>query len=533
MKKSLIKLLSLALVIALACSLFAACGEKEEPASTTTTETTTDNSSTTTTTDNTQTSTTETAPAKDTIVVATANEPPMLHPYDHNATAANYMNNLTFSTLFRSNVDTLEPEPSLVDTYEIVDDTTWRFKLHEGIKFHNGETMTAEDVKATMEWMRDFPYTSMYSSFWKEVTVEDDLTFVIVTNTPYAKTLYDLTAYKIVPKSLIDSGNDFNANPCGSGPYKFVKWNLGDNLEFEAFEDYFEGAPAIPKMTWRIIPEGASRTIALEAGEIDFIVEVETNDLARLKENKDITLVQKVGTQYNYMMINNERAPFNNADFRHAMNCAIDKAAVAQVALSGAGTGIYGLTPMVFAGYSEENIDAYNVEKAKEYLEKSGIDPKTVNFNCICSDDTKRRAGEVIQASLQELGITMNLESMDLATYLSTTTDGNYDAALGNYTSSNLMSLIEGIYYSKSIGGSNRSRLNDAQVDELYVKATQTLDADERTALLEQCSARLNEVCTQVPTYQADTIRAYNANLQGVGVSASGGTYWQYVSWGN
>ena len=468
---------------------------------------------------------------RDSIVIATANEPPMLHPYDHNATAANYMNDLTYGTLFRSNVDTLEPEPNLVESYEILSDTEWEFKLREGVKFHNGETLTTEDVVATMNWMREFPYTSMYSSFWEKVEIKDDLTFVITTKAPYAKTLYDLGSYKILPKSLIESGHDFNAEPIGTGAYKFVKWTLGDSLEFEAFEDFWEGEPPIKHMTWRIIPEGSSRTIALEAGEIDYIVEVETNDLSRLEADEKVTLVQKTGTQFNYMMINNTRHPFDNQNFRHALNCAIDKAAVAQVALSGAGTGVYALVPSVFAGYSEENIDKYDLEMAKKYLEESGIDPSTVSFNCICSDDTKRRAAEVIQAALQELGITMNLESMDLATYLSTTTDGNYDAALGNYTSSNLMSLIEGIYYSKSIGGSNRSRLNDSEVDALYVLATNTLDEAERVKILEKCSARLNDLCTQIPTYQADTIRAYNKDLENVKISASGGIRWQYVAW--
>src|SRR5699024_1611298 len=100
----------------------------------------------------------------------------------------------------------------------------------------------------------------------------------------------DLASHYVLPKSLLDSGEDISANPVGTGPYKFVKWTLGDSVEFEAFEDYWEGAPAIKKLTYRIIPEGSSRTIALEAGEIDFIVEVETNDLTRLEETEGITV---------------------------------------------------------------------------------------------------------------------------------------------------------------------------------------------------------------------------------------------------
>ena len=511
--KKFAKYLSLLLAMLMAFSLMAACGgDEDKPADD-------------------QQGEEQQGEVKDSIVIATANEPPMVHPYDHNATAASYMNGLTFNTLFNTDVETLEPIPGLVKEYEILSDTEWLFTLHEGVKFHNGETLTSDDVIATFHWMREYTYTSMYSVFWKTIEKVDDLTFKVVTNTPYAKTLYDLTSYKIVPASLIESGHDFNKEPIGTGPYVFKEWDLGNSITFEAFEDYYEGTPAIKNMTWRIIPEGASRTIALEADEIDYIVEVETNDLARLKEMEGVTVVQKTGTQYNYMMVNNEVHPFDNEAFRKGCNSAIDKAAVAQVALSGAGTGVYGLTPSVFAGYSEENIQSYDPEAAQKYFDESGLDLSTVSFSCICSDDTKRRAAEVIQAALGEYGITMEIESMDLATYLSTTTDGNYQAALGNYTSSNLMSLIEGIYYSKSIGGSNRSRLNDAKVDELYISATQTLDDAERTALLEQCSARLNEVCTQIPTYQADMIRAYDSNLEGVAINASGGIYWQYVSW--
>ena len=86
-------------------------------------------------------------------------------------------------------------------------------------------------------------------------------------------------------------------------------------------------------------------------------------------------------------------------------------------------------------------MDSYDLDLAKQYIEASGIDPTTVEFSIICSDDVKRRSGEVIQANLKELGITVNLESMDLATYLSTVADGDFDAAIGGYTSTNMMSV--------------------------------------------------------------------------------------------
>lgn len=518
MKKSVIKLLCLAMVFTLSFALIAGCGGSS--------------TDTTTTTDSGKTDTTTTAQNRDDVIIATANEPPTMAPHQHSAVAGGYMNILTHNTLLKTNVDTLEPEACLVESWENLSDKEWKLNLRHGVKFHNGEEMKAADVKASMEYARQYAsFTNTYSSFWDKIEIVDDYTVIITTKEVYAKTLYDLASHYVLPKSLLDSGADINSNPIGTGPYKFVKWTLGDNITFEAFEDYWEGAPAIKNLTYRIIPEGSSRTIALEAGEVDFVVEVDNNDLSRLESDEGISVINETGTSFNFMVINNDRAPFNNQDFRHALNCAINKDALVEVALNGAGTGNYTQTPVIFAGAASEVTDKYDLEMAKQYLEKSGVDPKTVTFSCICSDDVKRRCGEVIQANLAELGITMNLESMDLATYLSTAADGDFDACIGGYTATNMMSFIEGKFTAKQIGGSNWSRTSDTKIDELYKKATETLDADERNKTLTECANYINELCPQVPTYGANVTRAYNSNLEGIKVSASNTLYWQYVSW--
>jgi len=521
------KFLSLVLVIVLALSLFAACGSKEEtkPAET-------NNQQSTDTTKPADTTPASTTPARDDVIIATANEPPTMAPHLHSAVAGGYMNILTHNTLLRSNIDTLEMEPQLIESWEVLDDHTWQFKLRDGVKFHNGHVLDTEDVKASMEFAREQQsFTSTYTNFWDSIEIVDNLTFNVHTKEVYAKTLIDIGSHYALPKELLDQGNDFNANPVGTGPYKFVKWTLGDKIEFEAFEDYYEGAPAIKHLTYRIIPEGSSRTIALEAGEIDFIVEVDNNDLPRLESDEGITVINKTGTSFNFLVLNNERPPFDNADFRHAINCAVNKDALVAVALNGAGTGNYTQTPVVFPGHASEIPDKYDVELAKQYLEKSGVDPKTVSFSCVCSDDVKRRCGEVIQAALAELGITMNLESMDLATYLSAAADGSLEACIGGYTSSNMMSFLEGKFTSKQIGGSNWTRTNDPKIDQMYSDATKILDADERNAALTELCNYINELCPQCPTYGANVTRAYNSNLQGLDVSASGTLRWQYVSW--
>ena len=241
--------------------------------------------------------------AKDSIVIATMGETPSLSPTEHNAVAGSYMNLLTYNTLFSSDMD-MQPQPDLAESYENVDESTWHFKIKEGVKFHNGDTMTVDDVVASLQWAQGFAEVNLYNKNFVSISKVDDSTVEIKTDGPDAMVLLNLCHHgnAIVPKKLIDEGHDFNTAPIGTGPYKLVEWKRGDSLTFEAFDDYFLGAPKIKNMTWKIIPEGSSRTIALEAGEIDMIIEVEAMDGDRLKENSDITVLQYNDTSHNWLI---------------------------------------------------------------------------------------------------------------------------------------------------------------------------------------------------------------------------------------
>ena len=467
------------------------------------------------------------------VVIATANEPPTMAPHQHNAVAGGYMNILTHNYMFKTNIDTLAPEPGLIESWENISDTEWILHVREGVKFHDGSDLDAEDIIASMQYAKDHStYTSTFTQFYKSVEKVDDMTVKVTTNEAYAKTLYDLASHAILPSELIAQGDDaIAATPIGTGPYKFVKWNLGDSIEFERFDEYWEGQPAIEKLTYRIIPEGSSRTIALEAGEIDFIVEVDNNDMKRIEETEGLAVVNKTGTSFNFLVLNNERHPFDNKDFRHFMNCAVDKDALVMVALNGYGTGNYTQTPVVFEGAATVVPDKYDKELAQKHLDASGIDPTTVSFSCICSDDVKRRCGEVIQAQLAEFGVTMTLESMDLATYLDVAGTGDFDTCIGGYTTNLMLNLIEGKFTEKQIGGSNWSRTVDPKIDEMYYDAVGTLNDAERNAKLTELANYINEVCPQVPTYGQNVTRAYNDDLVGINVSATNTLYWGSVSW--
>lgn len=536
--KKYAKVLALVLAIAMMAGCFAACNKTENTETKTDTNT---NTETQTPTNNLETTTGPVednvdrhyAVDKDTVVICTADETPSVTSFGHNAVAGDYVNTLTYNGLMTLD-KSLAPVCDLAESYETTEQADgsmlWTFKLKQGVKFHDGTEMHAEDVVASLNNAKTCPDVAQYASKYDNVTAVDEYTVTMTTAGPSAALLYDLAHHGnyIVPKALLENGNDFNSNPIGTGPYKFVEWKISEQLSFTANEDYFdkENAPKIKNVIWKIIPEGSARTIALESHEVDYIIELDSNDAVNVEANEDLSLLNVDSVSHNWLCINNEVAPFDNQLVRKAMNCAINKEDVVTVALNGYGIVAPGQTPKGQLGFDGTDYDMYDVELAKQYAEQSGVDLNGVKFSVICSNDTKRRAGTVIQENLKTvLGMEVELESMDLATYLSETAAGHFEGFIGGYTSNDMMSFLVGVYHSSNIGASNKTRTNDPHLDELIDKACATVDNAEREQVLMETSRYLNGLCCQIPLYQDSTLSACNKYLQNMYITG-GGTFW-------
>lgn len=467
---------------------------------------------------------------KDTIVIATADETPSLSSSGHNAVAGDYVNQLTYNGLFRLNRE-LNPVPDLVKEYTVEkdekgEDSIWVMTLNEGIKFHDGSIVTSDDVIASLEAAKTHPEVRTYTTSSVKFEKVDDLTFKIFTDGASSALLYDLSHHGnyILPKALIESGNDFNTNPIGTGAYKFVEWTRGEQLKFTAHEDYFnpERAAKIKNIVWKIIPEGSSRTIALESGEIDYIIELDSTSIDSLKSNSSVAVMEIPSVSHNWLTINNEKAPFDNVHVRKALSSAINRDDIITVALNGAGIPTKGQTPEGLLGFSAEGFDNYDLEAAKAHMAEWGGDPSTIVLDIICSNDTKRRAAEVVQANLKEIGINVTLSSMDLATYLSETAAGNFTGFIGGFTANDMVGFIKGVFHSDNINASNKTRTKNPELDALIMKSAKTVDQEARRLVLEDASKLLNKECYQVPIYQNYQISAHKANLDNTFISAGG-----------
>lgn len=461
------------------------------------------------------------------INIAIASEPATLHPFDHSAVVCGYMNQMTYNKLFTTDVMTLEPVPELVESYTCSDDgLTWDFTLRKGVRFHDGSEMTAADAVASLEYASTFAYCTRYTTFWSTLEQTGDYTFRLTTEKPYSLALYDLTsnAACVLPKALIDEGHDFSAEPVGTGPYIFEERRMGDSVSFIKNDDYFDAGhiPTIDRMTWKVIPEGSSRTIGLETGELDLVIDVDQNDVKRLESEDGISVTSLAGTRISFMVMNSQRAPFDNISFRKAVNAAVDRSAVLAVAAGDMGEISISPNPQVFAGSTLENTTDYSPELASKYLEESGIDPESVTFTCLCYTDETRRAAEVIQGYLGQLGITMEIESMDFAAFLSNMLDGNFDCAVAGYSSTNMLTYMKGLWHSGSIGASNAARVIDPELDSLIELAETQLDDAARTETLLEICRRTNDLSLLLPLYTSSVTRAYSDRLGGVAVGPSG-----------
>jgi len=469
------------------------------------------------------------------LIMAVQSETPSIAPARHTSLVGHFKNVMTHNGLFRLHYEALDPIPDVVSSWRALSDTQFEFTLYEGIMFHNGEELTAYDFVASFEYARSYPYAVTVHASIAHAEAIDSHTLLIDTGEPNAMLFFDLAHHGnwAMPRSLIEAGHDFTANPVGSGPFVFDHWNFGDSIHFVRNDDFFdaERAAHIPYVTWRIIPEGSSRTIALETGEVDYIVEVAFPDIPRLRDNDNITVFERPGLTFHLMNMNNTRFPFDNIHVRHAIDMALDREAMVLASLDGFGVVNWQTTPPMFPGSSSENIRSFDPEGAKALLAEHGIDPASIGFEMAVTTEEQRRRAEVAQANLAEIGIPTSVTMMDFATQLSLSQAGELEAHFGAFTASNILSFMRGTMHSSSIGAQNGSRIDNPELDRLIDLAIATTDEAQRTAILYEATALSNEFLGTVPTSMNILVRAFSSSLNAPEIAPNGFMFLNRVYW--
>lgn len=465
------------------------------------------------------------APAveKTDISIALSADITSLDPQGHNDTKSERVSFLLFNRLFRLNTD-FEVVPDLAESWEQPSETEWVIKIKEGVKFHDGSEMTAEDVKFSLERSQEMPKVQHVLSEVESVEVVDTYTVKITTKVAFAPFLYTLVhaGASIVPMDYVESGDEF-ANPIGSGPYTFVEWVSGDKVSVKKNPDYFDAdnMGQSEMITFKVIPEGTSRTIALETGEVDIVDEVTTIDIPKVEDASDLTLYSKPSTRIDYFGMNTQMAPFDDPLVRQAFNYAIDKEAVMIVAINGAGTPAGSVLAPTMLGYKAADYE-YNPEKAKELLAQAGY-ADGFEMTIGASGDERKLMAEVIQANLIEVGITANIEMYEWGTFIDTLMAGDEQSFVLGWTSNpDPDSTLTPLFYSGSVGGMNMTRLVNEDVDNLIISAREELDLNTRIEIYNKMHETIMQEPPMVPLFVKNNNVGANSALKGVELSPQG-----------
>jgi peptide/nickel transport system substrate-binding protein len=276
-------------------------------------------------------------------------------------------------------------ELSLATSYKTIDPTTWEFKLRQGVRFHNGDPLTAKDVKFSLDRLRAPETKSPNQVFYagiKEVQVIDDTTVRILTDQPDPTLLDRLTQVAfVVPEAYIKKNGDeyFGKNPIGSGRYKFVKWVQNDYIELEANENYWGQEPASVKtLILKVIPENGARMAALQTGEVDIATNIPPFMVPSLSKSQDIKVISGPSGRVIFIGMNllkaDKAGPLMKKEVRQALNYAVDKKSLIKNILMGSGEELATpLVPGMFGFDPAIQPYPYDPEKAKKLLAEAGF----------------------------------------------------------------------------------------------------------------------------------------------------------------
>lgn len=447
-----------------------------------------------------------------------------------------------FETLLTFEDEGTAVEPGLAKSWEPSEDgLTYTFELQEGVKFHDGTDFNAEAVVKNFErWAsgdaEKFPYyNSMFGGFEgdeghviESVTAEGEHTVVIKLTRPQAPFLKNLAMDMFAiasPTAIEEQGDDdFERNPVGTGPFKFVEWKPNDSITIERFDDYWqEDFPKLEKVIFRSIPDNAARLNALMAGEIDLADGINPSDGASIEGNPDLQLFERPSMNVGYLGLTVTREPFDNKLVRQAMNHAIDKQSIIDAFFEGRADIAVNPMPPSVSGYNDE-IEGYeyNPEKAKELLEEAGygdgfeMELWAMTVPRPYMPDGEKVA-EVIQKNLADIGITAKIVSHEWATYLELASKGDADAFMLGWTGDNgdpdnfLYVLLD----EDNIGSNNYTYFKNDETHELFIEAQTEVDEEKRIELYKKAQEILHEEAPWVPLAHSIPLLAGSKDITG------------------
>ena len=375
--------------------------------------------------------------AAGTLVVALEAEPTSLDPHqltDYNSVRAAAA---LFETLTQFKPGTTEIMPGLAESWVMSEDgLQYTFYLRHEVLFHDGTAFTADDVKLNFERQTDpnhpyydtgvFGYAEFTLGMIDSIEVVDDYTLVFDLNytfPPFLRNLAMLSAAIVSPESLEEYGADIVVHPVGTGPFQFNEWEPGVRVVLDRNAAYWGEPATLDTLIFRPIINPQSRLAALEAGEVDFMVNPPPDDVARLQNDPRFHVEAELGQHTWWIVLNCQIEPFDNKLVRQAVHYAVDKEAIVDGILRNTGeVAVNPLPPSVWSYTEDLTIYDYNPQMARDLLARASYpNGFEVDFWVPESGSGMQQPVEMataIQAYLAAVGVTANILTWEWGTYL-------------------------------------------------------------------------------------------------------------------
>lgn len=432
---------------------------------------------------------------KNRLVICTPSQVVSLDPTDYRGRDTQIVIKNIFDSLTARDPN-MKVVPQLAEAWRVLNDTLWELKIRQGVKFHNGDDVTAEDVKFTLERVikelgidgqKTSPRKSLLGPISK-VEAIDDYTVRIETKKPWPILPLMLTLQEIIPKKylLAMGSKGFNKAPIGTGPFKFVRLE-SENLILRRFEEYYGGAPANPpvqkapieRLVFRTVPVLANRIAMFKKGECDIITHVSPEVLPILKLVPQIRVLSHPATRSYFAELNVWKYPFSELRIRQAVNYAFDVQAYIDLFLKGHGTVLPTvLLPNAFAYHDTLKPYPYNPKLAKKLLHDAGYPewyPITIN-----SAEKYRQFANALAIFLSKMGLHPSVNIMQKTDARLSMARLLGDILVTSWGNSTLDPVGIIMPKFKSGGRGNFSNYRNKEVDVLLSQAENTLDLKKR-----------------------------------------------------
>jgi peptide/nickel transport system substrate-binding protein len=451
------------------------------------------------------------------LIAAIAGEPDQLDPHKTTAYFSFEVLENVFDTLVEPDAN-LEMRPALAESWTVSpDQLTWTFRLRPGVTFHDGSPFTADDVVYSYRRIIDEKLTNVDKfSAVTDVSAPDPATVVIRVKHPTPNLLTNIGGFKgmaIVSRKNVESGQ-IATHPIGTGAFAFSGQKSGDSIALTANPSYWDGPPTISGVTFRFISEASTALSALQAGEIDWTDSIPPQRVAQLREDDSINLEVTASNDYWYLALNEARRPWNDVRVRQAVAYGIDRDAIVAATSYGTAEANQLAIPKGNPWYTEYHRYDYDVDRAKTLLNEAGVSGGPLDMLVTSEYPETVTAAQIIADNLAPLGITVNIRTVDFATWLDEQNTGNFDMLmmgwLGNIDP-------DDFYYAQhhTNGTSNAQKFSNPEVDRLLDAGRVETNREARGGLYDNAATIIADQVSYIYLYNPSVIQAWSTGLSG------------------